>query len=77
MRSAAIEPLANVSMATMPSLPLFGASVATHITGMRARAARRIHGRSFCGRLGKVIIPSTFAAMAAANASSSPSPSLG
>jgi len=40
MRSAAIDPLARVSTATMPSRPLWGASVATHTTGIWARAAR-------------------------------------
>jgi hypothetical protein len=45
MRSAAMAPLANVSIATIPNLPLLGASVATHTTGICEREARRIHDR--------------------------------
>ena len=40
-----MEPLARVSIATMPKRPLPGASVATHTTGISARDARWIQGR--------------------------------
>src|SRR6266699_925632 len=69
MRSAAIDPLAMVSMATMPKRPLLGASVATQTTGIPAREARRIQDRRTWGRLGKVMIPSTFSRMAARTSS--------
>jgi len=78
MRSAAMEPLASVSIATIPSRPLLGSIGGNaHDRNVRARDARRIHGLSVSGRLGNVMIPSTLAAMADSNASSSPSPRLG
>ena len=51
--------------------------MATQITGVRDRDARRIQERNFCGRLGKIMIPSTLPSSAASNPSSSPSPNWG
>src|ERR1035437_5763785 len=59
IRSAAREPLARVSIETTAKRPVFGASVATQTTGMLLRDARHIHECKLCGRLGKVMIPST------------------
>src|SRR5262245_14105790 len=56
-KSAASEPLANVSIETTAKRPESGASVETQTTGVLDLAARFIHERKFLGRLGNATIP--------------------